>query len=91
MKFIEEFRDAKLVKGLLAEITRLADRPFVMMEICGGQTHSIVRSGLDQLRAAVWTSSCPNRSSLCTAPAVRSASRRRPRSTKPWPSRAGPR
>ena len=49
MKYLEEFRDPELVKADLAEIERLADRPVVLMEICGGQTHSIVRSGLDRL------------------------------------------
>jgi len=49
VKYLSEFRDPELVKGVLEEIRRLADRPFVLMEICGGQTHSIVRSGLDQL------------------------------------------
>ena len=49
MKYLKEFRDPELVKADLAEIARLADRPLVIMEICGGQTHSIVRSGLDQL------------------------------------------
>lgn len=49
MKYLSEFRDPKLVRGALAEIKRLATRPYVLMEICGGQTHSIVRSGLDRL------------------------------------------
>jgi hydrogenase expression/formation protein HypD len=49
MKYLSEFRDSDLVKNALGEIRRLADRPYVLMEVCGGQTHSIVRSGLDRL------------------------------------------
>jgi hydrogenase expression/formation protein HypD len=49
MKYISEFRDAKLVKGVIDEIKRTVTRSWVLMEICGGQTHSIVRHGLDQL------------------------------------------
>ena len=49
MKYIEEFRDTALVKNVLANLEHLATRPYVLMEVCGGQTHSIVRSGLDQL------------------------------------------
>ena len=49
MKYVTEFRDAHLVKGVIDEIARTATRPWVLMEICGGQTHSIVRHGLDQL------------------------------------------
>ncbi len=49
MKYLDEFRDPALVRKLLAEIRETATEPCVLMEICGGQTHSIVRSGLDQL------------------------------------------
>lgn len=49
MKYVTEFRDAELVKGVVDEIRRTVTRPWVLMEICGGQTHSIVRHGLDQL------------------------------------------
>ena len=38
-----------LVKGVLAEIQRTITRPWVLMEICGGQTHAIMHYGLDQL------------------------------------------
>jgi hydrogenase expression/formation protein HypD len=43
------FRDPALVRGLVREIQTVATEPVVLMEICGGQTHAIVRSGLDQL------------------------------------------
>jgi hydrogenase expression/formation protein HypD len=49
MKFVTEFRDAELVKGVIEEIKRTVTRPWVLMEICGGQTHAIMRYGLDQL------------------------------------------
>jgi len=49
MKYVTEYRDAALVRGVVEEIRRTVTRPWVVMEICGGQTHSIVRYGLDQL------------------------------------------
>ena len=49
MKYIQEYRDAHLVKGILEEIRHAVTRPWVIMEICGGQTHAIMRYGLDQL------------------------------------------
>jgi len=49
MKYIDEYRDADLVKSTLAELRRTVTRPWVIMEICGGQTHAIMRYGLDQL------------------------------------------
>lgn len=49
MKYITEYRDAKLVRGVVADIARLTTRPWTLMEICGGQTHAIVRHGIDQL------------------------------------------
>ncbi len=49
MKYVTEYRDADLVKGVLDEIRRTVTQPWVVMEICGGQTHSIMRNGIDQL------------------------------------------
>jgi hydrogenase expression/formation protein HypD len=49
VKHLDEYRDAELVRGVLADLRRRVTRPWVIMEICGGQTHSIVRHGLDQL------------------------------------------
>lgn len=49
MRYLEEFRDASLVKNIVAEINRMVTQPWVIMEICGGQTHSIMQNGLDQL------------------------------------------
>ncbi len=49
MKYVSEYRDASLVQAALREIRRTVTRPWVLMEICGGQTHSIVRHGIDHL------------------------------------------
>ena len=49
MKYIDEYRDADLVKKTASEIRRLVSRPWTVMEICGGQTHAIMHFGLDQL------------------------------------------
>ena len=49
MKYIDEFRDPELARKTLAEIKRITTQPWVLMEICGGQTHAIKRFGIDQL------------------------------------------
>lgn len=49
MKYIDEYRDPELARNLLDEIRRKTTRPWTIMEICGGQTHSILRNGIDQL------------------------------------------
>lgn len=49
MKYVTEYRDAALVKGVIDEIGRAVTQPWTIMEICGGQTHAIVRHGIDQL------------------------------------------
>jgi hydrogenase expression/formation protein HypD len=49
MKYISEFRQADLVQKTIREIQRTITRPWVLMEICGGQTHAIMRYGLDQM------------------------------------------
>ena len=49
MKFVDEYRDAALVRRLAEAIARTATRPWTVMEICGGQTHAIVKFGLDEL------------------------------------------
>ncbi len=49
MKYLNEYRDAKAVHGLIAQIERTVTRPWKLMEVCGGQTHSIIRHGLDKL------------------------------------------
>ena len=49
MKFIDEYRDQKLAQNILKEISRVLTRHWVIMEVCGGQTHAIVKYGLDQM------------------------------------------
>ncbi|MEZ4519335.1 MAG: hydrogenase formation protein HypD [Chloroflexota bacterium] len=49
MKYLDEFRDPELAQRLLDQIKQTATRKWVMMEVCGGQTHSIIRNGIDQL------------------------------------------
>lgn len=49
MKYLDEYRDPNVAAALLGEIRRVATRPWVIMEVCGGQTHSIVRYGIDQM------------------------------------------
>ncbi|MEW2218584.1 hydrogenase formation protein HypD [Streptomyces sp. NPDC006990] len=49
MKYIEEFQDPELAGKLLEDIHATVTRPWALMEVCGGQTHSIIRHGIDQL------------------------------------------
>ncbi|CAN5147618.1 hydrogenase formation protein HypD [soil metagenome] len=49
MKYLDEFSDPDLAQRLVEEIHAVTTRPWVMMEVCGGQTHSIIRHGIDQL------------------------------------------
>jgi hydrogenase expression/formation protein HypD len=49
MQMLAEYRDAHLTKGVIDEIRRTVTRDWVIMEICGGQTHAIMHYGLDQL------------------------------------------
>ncbi len=49
MKYIDEYRDADATRRLADAVRRITTRPHRLMEICGGQTHSIVRFGIDTL------------------------------------------
>ena len=49
MKYVHEFRDPKLVAGLVDEIRNIPGPERALMEVCGGQTHAIVRYGIDKL------------------------------------------
>jgi hydrogenase expression/formation protein HypD len=49
MKYVDEYRDRGSVARLAATIAAVATRPWVIMEVCGGQTHSIVRYGIDRM------------------------------------------
>ncbi|MGA2593794.1 MAG: hydrogenase formation protein HypD [Bryobacteraceae bacterium] len=52
MKYLDEYRDQRLAATLVDEIRRTVTRPWTLMEVCGGQTHSIVKYGLDELLPA---------------------------------------
>ena len=49
MKYLDEFSDPELARKLVDQIHAVTTRPWAMMEVCGGQTHSIIRHGIDQL------------------------------------------
>ncbi len=49
MKYLDEYRNQALAEKILSEIRRIVTRPWVLMEVCGGQTHSIVKYGVDYL------------------------------------------
>ncbi|MCP2251184.1 hydrogenase formation protein HypD [Lentzea aerocolonigenes] len=52
MKHLQEYRDPELARRLLAELRSTATAPWTIMEVCGGQTHTIVRQGIDELLPA---------------------------------------
>ena len=49
MKYLDEFNDPAMARSLFTEIERATTMPWAIMEVCGGQTHSIIRNGIDQL------------------------------------------
>jgi hydrogenase expression/formation protein HypD len=49
MKFLDEYRDGELAQQFAREIHRVTTKPWTLMEICGGQTHAIVKFGIDEL------------------------------------------
>ena len=68
MKFVDEYRDAGAAARYARALAAITTQPWTLMEVCGGQTHAIVKFGIDEL--------LPAGSPSCTAPAARSASRR---------------
>jgi hydrogenase expression/formation protein HypD len=52
MKYIDEYRDPAAARGLRDAIGQIVTRPWTIMEVCGGQTHTILRYGLDRLLPA---------------------------------------
>jgi hydrogenase expression/formation protein HypD len=52
VKYLDEYRDPVLARRLLADLGGVATRPWTIMEVCGGQTHTIVRQGIDELLPA---------------------------------------
>jgi hydrogenase expression/formation protein HypD len=52
MKYIDEYRDEVLAAKLVNELRRVVTKPWTLMEVCGGQTHTIVKYGIDHLLPA---------------------------------------
>src|SRR6185369_3618107 len=49
MKFLDEYRDGAAARKLTEAIARTVTRPWTIMEVCGGQTHTIVKYGIDEV------------------------------------------
>ena len=49
MKYLDEYRDGELAQKIAREVHRVTTRPWNIMEVCGGQTHAIVKFGIDEL------------------------------------------
>ncbi len=49
MKYLDEYRDGELAQRIAREVHRVTTRPWNIMEVCGGQTHAIVKFGIDEL------------------------------------------
>jgi hydrogenase expression/formation protein HypD len=49
MKYLTEFRNGEIARALAREIHQVTTRPWKIMEVCGGQTHSIIKNGIDQM------------------------------------------
>ncbi len=49
MKFIDEYRDSQAAKRYAQAVAQITTRPWTIMEVCGGQTHAIVKFGIDEL------------------------------------------
>jgi hydrogenase expression/formation protein HypD len=52
MKYLTEFRNGEIAQGMAREIHQITTRPWKIMEVCGGQTHSIIKNGIDQMLPA---------------------------------------
>jgi hydrogenase expression/formation protein HypD len=52
MKYVDEFRDPAAARRLAAALARVTSRPWTIMEVCGGQTHAILKFGIDELLPA---------------------------------------
>jgi hydrogenase expression/formation protein HypD len=52
MKYLTEFRNGEIAQRMAREIHQVATRPWKIMEVCGGQTHSIIKNGIDQMLPA---------------------------------------
>jgi hydrogenase expression/formation protein HypD len=49
MKYLDEYRDEGVARGVLEQIRATVSKPWKLMEVCGGQTHTLIRQGIDQL------------------------------------------
>src|SRR5262245_57753109 len=49
MKYLDEYRDAEAARAYARAIARVTTKPWTLMEVCGGQTHAIVKFGVDEL------------------------------------------
>ena len=49
MKYVDEYRDQQAAEQLLAAIRAKVTRPWTLMEVCGGQTHTLVKFGIDEM------------------------------------------
>jgi hydrogenase expression/formation protein HypD len=49
VRYLDEYRDDRIARALLDDIAHLVTRPWTLMEVCGGQTHTLIRQGIDQL------------------------------------------
>jgi hydrogenase expression/formation protein HypD len=49
VKYLDEYRNSEIAAGLTRKIGAVVTKPWVLMEVCGGQTHSIVRYGIDRM------------------------------------------
>jgi hydrogenase expression/formation protein HypD len=49
MRYVDEYRDEDQARRYVEAIRRLVTRPWALMEICGGQTHTLIRSGIDEM------------------------------------------
>ena len=52
MKYLTEFRNGEIAQRMAREIAQVTTRPWKIMEVCGGQTHSIIKNGIDQMLPA---------------------------------------
>lgn len=52
MKYLTEFRNGEIAQRMAREIHHMTTRPWKIMEVCGGQTHSIIKNGIDQMLPA---------------------------------------
>src|SRR6185437_12438742 len=52
MKYLNEFRNGEIAQRMAREIHQAVTRPWKIMEVCGGQTHSIIKNGIDQMLPA---------------------------------------